>query len=385
MIPHLLLILILLKFALPMLTSGPRDGNELSIAAFDLPVLSPASYIDAMRSKTQSLCDGKMNVDSAGDKIPHHLWIAVKDNSSSYLNWENIQREIALNPTWSVHICDNEAKDSFIETFFPNTSLLSSYNNINPVIAGASKADIWRYAMLYVFGGVYIDSDSELRKPLNEVIKPGDQMILACENNYFDGDWCYSPNSEFATFKVVKKNPKVEKMGIFKGRVLTNWCMMSAPNHTFLSAALNTFVKLSKLEYTRLSGLKVSMWDPFSKYVYCTTGPTMFTVSARMVVIANSMRGNGTGSHDHKLIRRPHNNADSPSAGSSDVTIDSYKLASKDFGHEGGVFKAIRLTKNDKDHYTNIVPQKVRGLLVDISITTRSSSLLIACCDPYCG
>ena len=358
MAPLLFSTILFLTCASHMMSTGSSDGDESILTAFDLPVLTSTSYIDMMRLKTLSLCNAKMGIDSGGDKIPHHLWIAVKDNSSSYLEWENIKRETALNPTWSVHICDNDAKDSFIETFFPNTSLLWSYNNINPVIAGASKADIWRYAMLYVFGGVYIDSDSELRKPLSGVIKPADQMILACENNYFDGDWCYSPNSEFATMNVIKKNPKVEKMGIFKGRVITNWCMMSAPDHVLLSSALETFVKLSKLEYLRLSGLKISMWDPFSKYVYCTTGPTMFTVSARKVVIENSVRGNSSGSHDHKLVRRSHSNADFSAAGSN-IIMDSYKLASKDFVHEGGVFKAIRLTKNDKDHYTNIVAQKV--------------------------
>jgi hypothetical protein len=31
------------------------------------------------------------------------------------------------------------------------------------------------------------------------------------------------------------------------GRVLTNWCMMSAPGHVFLKAAMDSFTKLVRL------------------------------------------------------------------------------------------------------------------------------------------
>lgn len=336
-----------------MITTPVLASSSLLLESFDLSVMGSSSFIQNMIMETKSICGANLYNNQTGDKIPHNLWIAVKDNPSSYLEWPNIKNEIEINPSWSVHICDNIAKDSFMETFFPNTSLLKSYRNINPVIAGAAKADIWRYAMLFVFGGVYIDSDSQLRTSLNDVINPADEMILAFENNHFDGDWCYSPNSEFATRNVIRKNPQVEKMGIFKGRILTNWCIMSAPGHIFLSSALETFVKLSRAEFLRLSNLKISLWDPFSKYVYCSTGPSMFTASARKVMIENSFTN---GSFTRNKVSRDK---------SREIVHgrSTYRLASKDFGHEGGVFKAVRNTKADKDHYSQIVPSKVRQLL----------------------
>jgi hypothetical protein len=201
------------------IVAGSNDDTSVFPAGYSMPSFPNESFINSMRLKLQdqSLCNGKLKINSGPDKIPHHLWIAVKDNASSYLEWPNIKDEIALNPTWSIHVCDNTDKDSFMEQFFEGTSLLWSYKNINPVIAGASKADIWRYAMLYVYGGVYIDSDSQLRKPLSEVIKPSDEMVVACENNHFDGDWCYSPNSEFATLNTIKKHPQVAATNLFKG------------------------------------------------------------------------------------------------------------------------------------------------------------------------
>jgi len=53
---------------------------------------------------------------------------------------------------------DNEEKDEFMKTAFAGTSLLWAYNIINSR-AGAAKADIWRYAVLWAYGGAYIDDD----------------------------------------------------------------------------------------------------------------------------------------------------------------------------------------------------------------------------------
>jgi hypothetical protein len=136
------------------------------------PVLPPYTELRAKLSTKTTMCGGKLFIDSGGDLIPHHLWIAVKENASAYYHWPNVKGEIELNPSWSVHICDNAEKDGFMAEFFNGTSLLWAYDAIDPTIAGAAKADIWRYAALYVIGGVYIDSDAQLTKPLSQVCPP---------------------------------------------------------------------------------------------------------------------------------------------------------------------------------------------------------------------
>lgn len=331
--------------------ASASQENSLLLDAFDLSVLSNTSHLDRMRSETKFMCGQHLMNDTTSTKIPRYIWIAVKDNASSFLKWPNIKSEIELNPSWSVHICDDDAEDSFMEKFFPNTSLLSSYRNINTNIAGASKADIWRYAVLYVFGGVYVDSDSQLTRPLDEVIMPTDDMIVAFEKNRFDGDWCYNPHSEFSSKSIITKYPFADKIGFFKGRIITNWCIMTAPRHLFLGSALRNFVKLSKVEFLHLSNLKISLWDPFSKYVYCSTGPYMLTTSARKAII-EGLHNNGSFNSLGPPIESTLPDGDGKE-------ISSYRLASKDFGHEGGVFKAIRNTKSDANHYTQIFPTKV--------------------------
>ncbi|RYY75949.1 hypothetical protein EON63_18875 [archaeon] len=42
------------------------------------------------------------------------------------------------------------------------------YDLINPLV-GAARADVWRYAVLYTYGGVYLDDDSDMKTPFDDV------------------------------------------------------------------------------------------------------------------------------------------------------------------------------------------------------------------------
>ena len=49
------------------------------------------------------------------------------------------------------------------------TSVEWAYNLIRTPPYFASKADLWRYAVMYTYGGMYLDDDSDIRTPLDEV------------------------------------------------------------------------------------------------------------------------------------------------------------------------------------------------------------------------
>lgn len=46
------------------------------------------------------------------------------------------------------------------------------------LVPGAYRADFWRYCMLYKFGGVYADAKTTLYRPLDELIRPHDELVL---------------------------------------------------------------------------------------------------------------------------------------------------------------------------------------------------------------
>lgn len=294
-----------------------------------------------------------------GKKIPPILWIAAV-NASETITWEHIQREIKMNPTWTINVWDNADKDKFMREYFAGSSILWAYENINPTYGGAAKADIWRYCALYVFGGVYIDADSLLSKPIDEIVNIDDEMIITYENNNFDGDWCYSPNSNFSTIRFTKHHPSIQSANMFYGRNILNWCIMSAPGHFFLQRTLESFVKLVRLEYIGISNLKMAKFDKFSKHVYCTTGPSLFTAACREAL--TELNEKATGNTTNVRI-------------TSNVT--NHRLASRDFIKEGGVFKAINNVKGDKTHYTQVTSEKFLQKYAPESETTAAIKAFI--------
>lgn len=102
-----------------------------------------------------------------GKHIPRRLWIAVKDRADELPG--HLKTFFTLNKNWNITVCDNACKDKFMNKVFAGTSILWAYNAINPLV-GAAKADIWRYSVLFTYGGVYLDDDSDIRKPLDEVL-----------------------------------------------------------------------------------------------------------------------------------------------------------------------------------------------------------------------
>ena len=50
-----------------------------------------------------------------------------------------------------------------------------------------------RYAVLWLYGGVYIDDDSDIRTPLDKVVEPLDSLIISSERNGYNGDGCFVP------------------------------------------------------------------------------------------------------------------------------------------------------------------------------------------------
>jgi mannosyltransferase OCH1-like enzyme len=81
------------------------------------------------------------------------------------------------NPHWTYHFYDTSMIKDFIRQHY-GEEMLNTWLMINPEY-GAARADFFRYLMLYVEGGVYLDIKSACSRPLDEVI-PDDCQLLLC-------------------------------------------------------------------------------------------------------------------------------------------------------------------------------------------------------------
>ena len=128
------------------------------------------------------LLDGifhKLTTGPFSPKIPRIIWITMKRVPQITPN--NLKQIQAINRNWTMIIVDDANRDKFMDTVFANTSVLWAFKLINSRI-GAVKADIWRYCILYVVGGVYLDSDSYFSGSLDKYIMPQDRFIFGTEN-----------------------------------------------------------------------------------------------------------------------------------------------------------------------------------------------------------
>ena len=95
----------------------------------------------------------------------------------------NIQDKIdlfkKLNPLYTYHLYLDDDMDKFVNEHFKG-EIAECYNKLNIIVA---KVDFWRYLVLYKYGGVYLDMDSNIEKSLDELIKDDDQAIVTVEGN----------------------------------------------------------------------------------------------------------------------------------------------------------------------------------------------------------
>ena len=93
-------------------------------------------------------------------KIPQKVY----DNANKYASDYNLQI-----------YDDNEIIQFFKDHYSDSERYINKFNTF----AGAHKADLWRYCVLYHYGGVYLDIKTELIKPLNEIFTK-DNILYTC-------------------------------------------------------------------------------------------------------------------------------------------------------------------------------------------------------------
>lgn len=111
-------------------------------------------------------------------KIPKIIWQTMKTNQVPVFMKNYSDTWIALNPEYEYRFCDDADIIQFLEKDFPD--YLSGYNKLK---YGASKADLWRYLVIYKYGGIYADLDCRCIRPLREWVKPDAQFVTQLGTN----------------------------------------------------------------------------------------------------------------------------------------------------------------------------------------------------------
>lgn len=111
--------------------------------------------------------------------IPKVIYQTFKTNKIPLLTKFYIWRFLKRNKGYSRKFFDDAQIDILIRENFDQRT----YKAFARLQIGAAKADFFRYAVLYVYGGIYLDLDSDIIGVLDRVIRPDDTAVITHEKN----------------------------------------------------------------------------------------------------------------------------------------------------------------------------------------------------------
>lgn len=105
--------------------------------------------------------------------IPKAIWQTWKSLEAAGPNhYKSIMSFIRDNPEYDHYLFDDQAALEFMCTFYSDHALI-----YQQVVPGAVQADLWRLAIVYRYGGVYFDTDSQSKTPLRNIIWPNASVV----------------------------------------------------------------------------------------------------------------------------------------------------------------------------------------------------------------
>ncbi|MNK13092.1 Glycosyltransferase sugar-binding region containing DXD motif protein [compost metagenome] len=169
--------------------------------------------------------------------IPKNIFQTFKDNKIPWLTKLYIRSFLKKNKDYSYEFYDDQRVSDFFAEHF-DERINKAYRRLQ---IGAAKADFFRYAVLYIYGGIYIDLDSDLLVSIDKYLNKDDVAVITHENN----------RSLYA-----------------------QWALIFDKGHPFLKRTMELIV--DNIEQNR-----------FPHDVHAMTGPTVYTLAINEVLKEN--------------------------------------------------------------------------------------------------
>jgi mannosyltransferase OCH1-like enzyme len=155
---------------------------------------------------------------------------------------------------------DNDC-ETIIKDYF-NDEIYNTYKKINPSY-GAMRADFFRYCILYLYGGIYLDIKSKIIYPIFKLINKDDLCILDLPRSYLEPWRTNSPTYE-------------------------QWLLIFSPRHPYLLTVINQIHKYVSNNYIpeKINGVKLSTKGK----ILNITGPDSFTKAINTFIENNNKK-----------------------------------------------------------------------------------------------
>jgi hypothetical protein len=109
--------------------------------------------------------------------IPNSIWQTYKTEFPPPQSCDLIQSWVSTNPKLKWYYMDDAACDMFIRYHFSN----EFYHMYTSLPLGVMRADVWRVAVVYAYGGIYADIDTVCLQPITQWISSDDSLVVGVE------------------------------------------------------------------------------------------------------------------------------------------------------------------------------------------------------------
>ena len=161
--------------------------------------------------------------------IPQKIFQTWHSKLVPPMMYKAIQRIKKYNPLFKYYLFDDNDCREFIKKYF-KSDVLNAFDNLIP---GAYKADLWRYCVLFIHGGIYLD--------IKYMPSKGFKFINLCEKEHLVLD--------------------EDKLGIY------NAFMVCKPKNIFLFKAIRQIVSNVQNKYYGESALSPTGPRLLSKFI----------------------------------------------------------------------------------------------------------------------
>lgn len=143
--------------------------------------------------------------------IPKIIWQTYKDSNPPQHCIDDIRTWLEKNHDYQWYYMDDNKCDAFMRDHFSD----EYYQMYTSLPLGVMRADVWRVAVVYVYGGVYVDLDTRCLQSIDTWIKEDWDLVVGVENSIGS---------------------------------INNFVFAAAPRHPALLHVLNYFLKLYQLK-----------------------------------------------------------------------------------------------------------------------------------------
>ena len=220
-----------------------------------------------------------------------------------------VQRLSGAEWEWRFH--DAAERQAFIRRWFARP-VFDAYMSLR---LGVARSDFWRYCVLLVHGGVYLDVDAELFAPLDAFFQANDSAVLSCERYPLfqevggpdtSGEEVLAITRHISPLEAARAtlpglaeadHSALTAVG-YNGRLLenknplkvANWMLACEPGHVLMRAMVQELTGLVTAWVDTEATMRLSM---LSRVVW-TSGPASFTLVFFRLAAARQLASHAT-------------------------------------------------------------------------------------------